>query len=734
MNTRKIKEIVKFNVEKDIQNKWFIILNIVVFIGILIATNWSNISKYMEEHNVDFFASEEITIQVLDKENLFYDSFKENCKDYENIKIERVENNSYSKENVPEDNTILFEIKSDKKDVVTSKIVSKEGIDSNLEQIIYDTIKETRSKLFAKQNDITVDELNILNEEPTVDMELLGVDAENSDTKEVIKLISIVVVYMVLIFVLSRIASEIAQEKVSKSIEYVLTSVSEKEYLISKVLSATITILIQVLYTFVYYMIGNLIASLFVVNTAGEAGLSMMANVDTSIITYVIVMAIYLIFTVFLTTLIQAALSAKTTSVAEAGNTTMLLMFVIIVLYFISIGAISPYTTVTPFMYIVSCLPLVSTFFVPSMMIIGQATTLQIIISFVVLIATVPLIFNTCAKHFKNGILDYTSKKKKGLFAKKEKEEISLKEKQAYELKKTKAKKFAFTIGIALILLIVLQVILAFISGLVLPSYLNGKLDNSTILVIENAIISILTMGLAAGFINIYTDAEGEKPKELTSKNKFEIIFVGIGLLAIVQFVLSFIYEKVGLDYNILESFSFLPGNGIIDKIIYVVGLALIPAIFEELLFRKAILNYSKKFGNVFAVLFSAILFGLIHMNLNQGIFAFLMGLIFAVIAVKTSSIKLTVLLHFLNNLYAAMLTILEEESLFYGIFNNIMIALIVVGIVMVIKNIPKLKNIKKEDLKLNKDCLMLIKNYTFIIAMLLIIVMFVVTENMIRI
>lgn len=735
MNFRKIKEIVKFNVEKSIQNKWFVILNVLLFIGILISTNWSHISKYLEEHNVDFLTAEEVTIQVLDNENLLYDSFSKEYSDYKNLKIEKVDKNPYSKENIPEDNMILFEIKTDEKNIISSKIVSKEGIDSSIEEIIYDSIKKVRSEVFAKNKEISIEELNILNEEPDIDLELLGVDAENSDTKEMIKMISIIIVYMVLIFVLSRIASEIAQEKVSKSIEYVLTSVSAKEYLISKVLSSTITILVQLLYTVVYYMIGNMISTLFITNTAGAmVASSSMNTVDPSIIKYVIVMAIYLIFTVFLTTLIQAALSAKTTSVAEAGNTTMLLMFVIIILYFISLSAISPYITVTPFMYAISCLPLVSTFFVPAMMIIGQATTLQVIISFIVLIATVPLIFNVCAKHFKNGILDYTTKKKRGLFAKKEKTELGLKEKQDYELRLAKAKKFSFTIGMGMIILILLEVIMSFIFQLILPSYLNGKINPSTIVVLQNALISIVCMGLAAGFINIYKESSKEEKNKLSIGKKFEIAFIGIGLIAIIQIFLSFIYEKVGLNYNILEKFEFLPGEGILDKIIYVIGLALVPAIFEELLFRKAILNYSKRFGNLFAVIFSSLLFGLIHMNLNQGIFAFILGLVFAVIAIKTSSIKLTILLHFLNNGYAAMTTLLAEGSIAYGIFNNIVIALVIVGIIMIIKNIPNIRKIKKDNLKLNKDCLMLLKDYTFIIAMALIIIMFVATENIIKI
>ena len=409
MNFKKVREIIKFDIQKSIQNKWFVILNILMFVAILFATNWNNISNYLNEHNVDFMTEEEITIQILDNENLIYDSFNEKYGESSNYNIERVDTNTYSKENIPADNVILLEVNSSPKDIITAKIVSKEGIDNDIYNLIYDELSEARANLFAANNGISIDELNILNEEIRIDRELLGVDAENSETKEIIKTISIVVVYMVLIIILSRIANEIAQEKVSKSIEYVLTSVTAGEYLISKVLSVTIATLIQVLYTFVYYIIGNSINSLFVMQSTGASFGSSFINIDTSIASYILVMAAYLIFTVFLTALIQATLTSKTTSVAEAGNTTMILLFLIVILYLVSLSAISPYITVTPLMYIISCLPIVSTFFVPAMMIIGQASTLQIIISFIVLIISVPFIFRFCSKRFKNGILDYTT-------------------------------------------------------------------------------------------------------------------------------------------------------------------------------------------------------------------------------------------------------------------------------------------------------------------------------------
>ena len=468
MNIKKIKEIIKFDVEKSIQNKWFMILNIVIFISILFTTNWTHIEKFLDEHDMNFTEMEDITIQVLDNDNILYSELEKQTSEYEMIKLEKVSENKYSKDNIPSDDIVLVEAVKDEKELIKIKLVSKEGIGSELYDLIYETVIESRNILFATNYNMTVDELENLSSEPNIESVYLGIDAENSETKEIIKSISIVLVYFVLILVTSSIANTIAQEKTSKSIEYVLTSVTAKEDVLAKVLGVTITIIVQVLYTAIYYIIGNLINSMILMNStpikAVSQNVSAISTVDIDIIKYVLAMAAYLIFTVFFVALIQATLSSKTNSVSEAGNTTTLILFVIIFLYFISLGAINPYTNVSMFMYIVSCLPIVSTFFVPAMMIIGQATTSQIIISFLVLIISVPLLFNICAKYFKNGILDYTSKKKtKKLFGKKEEKEKTLKENQEYELKLKFAKRFSFTIGMASILFIFSQTVLEII-------------------------------------------------------------------------------------------------------------------------------------------------------------------------------------------------------------------------------------------------------------------------------
>ena len=151
MNIRKIKEIIKFDVEKDIQNKWFVILNILTFIGILIATNWSNISKYMEDHNINLGSKEKFTVQVVDNDNLVFADIEKLFEKEENIVVEKVNENPYSKENVPEKELLLVEVKLDSEKIISVEMVSKESVDGSIYDKIYNLLVETRSKVFADQ-------------------------------------------------------------------------------------------------------------------------------------------------------------------------------------------------------------------------------------------------------------------------------------------------------------------------------------------------------------------------------------------------------------------------------------------------------------------------------------------------------------------------------------------------------------------------------------------------------
>ena len=83
---------------------------------------------------------------------------------------------------------------------------------------------------------------------------------------------------------------------------------------------------------------------------------------------------------------------------------------------------------------------------------------------------------------------------------------------------------------------------------------------------------------------------------------------------------------------------------------------ALICPIFEELIFRKAILDRTGSYGNGPAVFVSALVFALVHCNIYQFFYAFLIGLFFAYIYVKTGKIAYSIVLHMLFNFFGGVL------------------------------------------------------------------------------
>lgn len=111
--------------------------------------------------------------------------------------------------------------------------------------------------------------------------------------------------------------------------------------------------------------------------------------------------------------------------------------------------------------------------------------------------------------------------------------------------------------------------------------------------------------------------------------------------------------------------------------IIGITVIALIPAILEESVYRGVFFNEYRKIHPGKGIVLSGLLFGLMHMNFNQFIYAFAMGMIFALLVEATDSILASIIVHFTINGSSVMLTailpkiqsILSETS---GEYSNI--------------------------------------------------------------
>lgn len=100
-----------------------------------------------------------------------------------------------------------------------------------------------------------------------------------------------------------------------------------------------------------------------------------------------------------------------------------------------------------------------------------------------------------------------------------------------------------------------------------------------------------------------------------------------------------------------------LPSMGGVGIVGVLFVIAVLPAIFEEIVFRGLLLDGLHSFGRVGAILLCGGLFALYHQNPVQTVYQFCCGAAFALVAVRAGSILPTVLAHFLNNALIIILT-----------------------------------------------------------------------------
>ncbi len=118
-----------------------------------------------------------------------------------------------------------------------------------------------------------------------------------------------------------------------------------------------------------------------------------------------------------------------------------------------------------------------------------------------------------------------------------------------------------------------------------------------------------------------------------------------------IQLLLPEMPERLQSTMKIL-----LKGDNIVINFLMV---SVFAPFFEEWLCRGMVLRglLANKIKPVWAIVISAVFFGVIHLNPWQAVPAILLGLLFGYVYYKTGSLKLTMLMHFANNTCALVLS-----------------------------------------------------------------------------
>lgn len=114
--------------------------------------------------------------------------------------------------------------------------------------------------------------------------------------------------------------------------------------------------------------------------------------------------------------------------------------------------------------------------------------------------------------------------------------------------------------------------------------------------------------------------------------------------------------------------------------------------IVEEFVFRKLFADKLLKYGELFYILVSSFCFAIVHgvsLGKPQIIYTFILGMIWSYLVVKTGSIKLSIILHSLSNLFGSIiLQSLQGISMeVLGMYSMFMMLLGIIGLICFIKN-----------------------------------------------
>ena len=411
---KKFLYLTKLSLNKKIKSKWFYVTNIILAIVIIVLIN---ISSIIEFFGGDF--DKNTNIIVVDNTNQSFEIFLNNMSTYnedEKINITKSTEDIKTLEENIEDNDLIIVFNHDDVEYLKAEVISENTIDSLTYQIIFQALNSTKTTVGMIETNIDVNILANLSKNITVDRVILS---EENSTDENMNLVMssvfptlILPFFMLIIFLVQMVGGEICEEKTTRSMEIIISNVSPKTHLLSKILASNVFVIIQSILLILYVLIAFGIS-----NNIGAASESLdLSSVWDVLKTSGVVDKLYIIIPITLLmiiisfvaySLVAGILASMTVNIEDFNQLQTPIMLISMAGYYLSIMAAMFDGSI--FIRIISYLPFLSVFISPTLFILGQITIVDMLISVIVLIVFVYILLKLGLKVYKVGILNYSS-------------------------------------------------------------------------------------------------------------------------------------------------------------------------------------------------------------------------------------------------------------------------------------------------------------------------------------
>ena len=288
-------------------------------------------------------------------------------------------------------------------------------------QYLQNSIYNTKVALAIQDSNISVAELNDIYSQ--IEVERVMIDESKNSTEENSEVIMTTVFpiiilpfFMLVIFLVQMIGAEVNDEKTTKGMEIIISSVSPKQHFFAKVISSNLFVIMQGVLLFVYGAIGYLLRGAIggsditggVFDSIGGMLKSVLDSSFMDKLIYIIPLTLILMLLTFVAySLVAGILASMTTNTEDYQQVQTPIMITLLLGYYLAVLASTFDGAI--FIKILSFVPFISAILSPSLLVLGQIGIIDVCISIGLMIGSIYLLIKYGLRVYKVGILNYSS-------------------------------------------------------------------------------------------------------------------------------------------------------------------------------------------------------------------------------------------------------------------------------------------------------------------------------------
>ena len=426
MKNRKLWYLTKESLKRKTKSKWFVVVNVLLVILIVGLINLDSIinlfgGKFNEETEILVIDKTEKSYDILDQtldstKDMFGDTSK-----FKLIKYDKTEEEA--RKEVKEDDKILIILNNNAENYMDATVVSNSYIDTILYQTLASSINSTKEVVALSMSNIDENELAKVNTPIKIEREFL--DENKNDAEENMNMIMssvfpvlILPFFMLSLFLVQMIGAEVNDEKTTRGMEIIISNVSPKTHFFSKIIAGNLFVFIQAGIIFLAGVLGLVVRTMITPKSANLSGFIDFQGIISALTTsgimdklwIVIPLTLILLVLSFLAySLVAGILASMTTNIEDYQQIQTPIIIISLVGYYLAIMAAMFNGSI--FIRIMSYIPFISSLLSPALLIMGQITIVDVLISIGIMGLTIFLLIKYGLKIYKVGILNYSSSK-----------------------------------------------------------------------------------------------------------------------------------------------------------------------------------------------------------------------------------------------------------------------------------------------------------------------------------